>query len=57
MHWEVVDHGKIAFKLLCLVRVKNWEILPVSNFWQLHALPPPSAIKIVSSCTLGPSYG
>ena len=23
------------------------------KFWQLHNLPPPSAIKMMSSCTLG----
>ena len=28
------------------------EILPASNFWQLQALPSPSAIQMTSSCTL-----
>ena len=28
-----------------------WEILPVLNIWQLHALPPLSAIKTMQSCT------
>ena len=27
-----------------------YEILPVSNFWQLHTLPPPSTTKMMSSC-------
>ena len=29
----------------------NVHILPVLNFWQLHTLPPPPTIYMMSSCT------
>ena len=55
VHCEVVDRGTANLWEGVLYFKYTWEILPVSNSWQLHALPPPSAMKMTSSCTLDAS--
>ena len=49
MHCEAVDHGTPNLHKDVFYFKYTQEFLPVSNFWQLHALPLPSTIKMKSS--------
>ena len=52
MHCEAVDHGTPNLHKDVFYFKYTQEFLPISNFWQLHALPLPSTIKMKSSCPL-----